>query len=139
MSTTTAGRASRMLSSGMRLWPPARILLSSGCSPRMATASWSDVGSKYSNRAGFIVSLTSTGRASHFRARSSKMQYTERYSAHETSALVLQTRPEETDREGRTVHPTYLELRDVVKRFGRVTAVDRVSFDVKQGEVLTLL
>jgi ABC-type Fe3+/spermidine/putrescine transport system ATPase subunit len=32
-----------------------------------------------------------------------------------------------------------LELRDVVKRFGKVTAVDHVSFDVHQGEVVTLL
>ena len=37
------------------------------------------------------------------------------------------------------MQPTVLELRDVVKRFGRVTAVDRVSFTVQQGEVLTLL
>jgi ABC-type Fe3+/spermidine/putrescine transport system ATPase subunit len=37
------------------------------------------------------------------------------------------------------LQPTVLELRDVVKRFGRVTAVDRVSFNVQQGEVLTLL
>jgi len=36
-------------------------------------------------------------------------------------------------------HPTVLELRDVVKRFGKVTAVDRSSFVVQQGEVLTLL
>jgi len=37
------------------------------------------------------------------------------------------------------LQPVYLELRDVVKRFGRVTAVDHVSFNVRQGEVLTLL
>ncbi len=32
-----------------------------------------------------------------------------------------------------------LEARNVVKRFGRVTAVDGVSFEVEQGAVLTLL
>jgi ABC-type Fe3+/spermidine/putrescine transport system ATPase subunit len=32
-----------------------------------------------------------------------------------------------------------LQVRDVVKRFGRVAAVDGVSFDVAHGEVLTLL
>jgi ABC-type Fe3+/spermidine/putrescine transport system ATPase subunit len=33
----------------------------------------------------------------------------------------------------------FLEVRDLVKRFGRVTAVDHVSFKVAEGEVLTLL
>src|SRR5215216_5149895 len=32
-----------------------------------------------------------------------------------------------------------LDARNLVRRFGRVTAVDRVSFTVQQGEVLTLL
>src|SRR5436853_4089830 len=32
-----------------------------------------------------------------------------------------------------------LELRDVTKRFGEVTAVDRLSFAVRAGEVFTLL
>ncbi len=35
--------------------------------------------------------------------------------------------------------PTVLELREAVKHFGRVTAVDHVSFTVQKGEVLTLL
>src|SRR5690349_5350313 len=33
----------------------------------------------------------------------------------------------------------FLAARSIVKRFGRVTAVDGVSFEVKQGAVLTLL
>jgi putative spermidine/putrescine transport system ATP-binding protein len=33
----------------------------------------------------------------------------------------------------------FLELEDVTKYFGRVTAVDHVSFEVEQGEFLTLL
>jgi ABC-type Fe3+/spermidine/putrescine transport system ATPase subunit len=41
--------------------------------------------------------------------------------------------------EDRASPTAILELRDVVKRFGRVTAVDHVSFEVRQGEVLTLL
>src|SRR6476661_3177323 len=32
-----------------------------------------------------------------------------------------------------------LTIADLVKRFGTVTAVDRVSFDVREGEFLTLL
>jgi ABC-type Fe3+/spermidine/putrescine transport system ATPase subunit len=35
--------------------------------------------------------------------------------------------------------PVALDARSLVKRFGRVTAVDDVSFTVQQGEVLTLL
>jgi len=34
---------------------------------------------------------------------------------------------------------TYLEVRNLVKIFGKVTAVDNVSFKVEQGEVVTLL
>src|SRR5262245_55201309 len=34
---------------------------------------------------------------------------------------------------------TFLEVRNLVKRFGKVTAVDRVSFKVEKGEVVTLL
>jgi ABC-type Fe3+/spermidine/putrescine transport system ATPase subunit len=41
--------------------------------------------------------------------------------------------------DSRALQPTVLKLREVVKRFGRVVAVDHVSFDVQQGEVLTLL
>ena len=32
-----------------------------------------------------------------------------------------------------------LAIADLVKRFGTVTAVDNVSFDVREGEFLTLL
>ena len=39
MSTSTAGRSSRMLSIGTRLWPPASTFASSPCSARSATAS----------------------------------------------------------------------------------------------------
>src|ERR671936_3125747 len=35
--------------------------------------------------------------------------------------------------------PVALDARNLVKRFGRVTAVDDVSFAVQQGEVLSLL
>jgi ABC-type Fe3+/spermidine/putrescine transport system ATPase subunit len=38
-----------------------------------------------------------------------------------------------------SVNPVALDARNLVKRFGRVTAVDNVSFTVEQGEVLTLL
>jgi ABC-type Fe3+/spermidine/putrescine transport system ATPase subunit len=34
---------------------------------------------------------------------------------------------------------TVLEFRDVIKRFGTVTAVDRVSFSIQSGEIFTLL
>jgi ABC-type Fe3+/spermidine/putrescine transport system ATPase subunit len=34
---------------------------------------------------------------------------------------------------------TFLEVRNLVKTFGKVTAVDNVSFKVEQGEVVTLL
>jgi ABC-type Fe3+/spermidine/putrescine transport system ATPase subunit len=34
---------------------------------------------------------------------------------------------------------TVLAVRDLVKRFGQATAVDHISFEVRQGEVLTLL
>jgi ABC-type Fe3+/spermidine/putrescine transport system ATPase subunit len=37
------------------------------------------------------------------------------------------------------VQSTVLAVRDLVKRFGHTTAVDHVSFEVRQGEVLTLL
>jgi ABC-type Fe3+/spermidine/putrescine transport system ATPase subunit len=37
------------------------------------------------------------------------------------------------------VNKTALEVRNLVKRFGSVTAVDDVSFKVEQGEVVTLL
>jgi ABC-type Fe3+/spermidine/putrescine transport system ATPase subunit len=37
------------------------------------------------------------------------------------------------------VQSTVLAVRDLVKRFGHTTAVDHVSFEVQQGEVLTLL
>jgi ABC-type Fe3+/spermidine/putrescine transport system ATPase subunit len=37
------------------------------------------------------------------------------------------------------VESPVLAVRDLVKRFGPTTAVDRVSFEVRQGEVLTLL
>jgi ABC-type Fe3+/spermidine/putrescine transport system ATPase subunit len=42
-------------------------------------------------------------------------------------------------REDAVADAAILELRDVSKRFGAVTAVDRVSFAVKAGEVFTLL
>ena len=35
--------------------------------------------------------------------------------------------------------PVFLEARNLVKRFGRVTAVNSINFRVMQGEVLTLL
>src|SRR5215813_5482967 len=35
--------------------------------------------------------------------------------------------------------PTVLEFRQVVKRFGTVGAVDRVSFSIQSGEIFTLL
>ncbi len=38
-----------------------------------------------------------------------------------------------------TPNPAYVEFRDVVKRYGSVTAVDRVSFSIGQGELVTLL
>ncbi len=41
--------------------------------------------------------------------------------------------------ESRVFQPTVLQLRDVVKRYGHVVAVDRVSIEVYQGEVVTLL
>jgi ABC-type Fe3+/spermidine/putrescine transport system ATPase subunit len=41
--------------------------------------------------------------------------------------------------ESKMLEAPILELRNVVKRFGKVTAVDHVSFQVRQGEVLTLL
>src|SRR5437667_9878917 len=34
---------------------------------------------------------------------------------------------------------TFLEVRNLVKMFGKLTAVDDVSFKVEQGEVVTLL
>src|ERR1700704_6521339 len=34
---------------------------------------------------------------------------------------------------------TFLEVRNIVKIFGKLTAVDDVSFKVEQGEVVTLL
>ena len=34
---------------------------------------------------------------------------------------------------------TFLEVRNLVKIFGKLTAVDNVSFKVEQGEVVTLL
>src|SRR5215831_21031484 len=34
---------------------------------------------------------------------------------------------------------TVLEFRQVVKRFGTVAAVDRVSFSIQSGEIFTLL
>src|SRR5438094_8205736 len=34
---------------------------------------------------------------------------------------------------------TFLEVRNLVKMFGKLTAVDDVSFQVEQGEVVTLL
>jgi iron(III) transport system ATP-binding protein len=34
---------------------------------------------------------------------------------------------------------TVLEFRDVVKRFGTVAAVDKVSFWIQSGEIFTLL
>src|SRR6058998_3178818 len=34
---------------------------------------------------------------------------------------------------------TFLEVRNLVKMFGKLTAVDDVSFTVEQGEVVTLL
>ena len=34
---------------------------------------------------------------------------------------------------------TFLEVKNLVKIFGKVTAVDDVSFKVEQGEVVTLL
>ncbi len=41
--------------------------------------------------------------------------------------------------ESKALQPTVLQAREIVKRFGRVVAVDQVSFEVQQGEVLTLL
>jgi ABC-type Fe3+/spermidine/putrescine transport system ATPase subunit len=37
------------------------------------------------------------------------------------------------------MEPPFLEVRNLSKKFGSVTAADEVSFDVKKGEVLTLL
>src|SRR3954452_17396359 len=48
------GRASRKFIIGTRLWPPARILPSSRCSPRSASTSSSARGAWYSKSAGFI-------------------------------------------------------------------------------------
>src|SRR5205085_11689670 len=53
-STRCAGRASRKLSSGTRLWPPASTLASSPSSASSASASSRVVGAWYSNGGGFI-------------------------------------------------------------------------------------
>ncbi len=37
------------------------------------------------------------------------------------------------------MEPPFLEVMNLSKKFGSVTAADDVSFDVKKGEVLTLL
>ncbi len=37
------------------------------------------------------------------------------------------------------MEPPFLEVRNLTKKFGSVTAADDVSFDIKKGEVLTLL
>src|SRR5438876_199117 len=53
-STRCAGRASRKLSSGTRLWPPASTLASSPSSASSESASSRVVGAWYSNGGGFI-------------------------------------------------------------------------------------
>src|ERR1700722_1336835 len=54
MSMSTAGRASRSASSGIRLWPPASTLASSSCSPSRSIASATVVGASYSTGGSFI-------------------------------------------------------------------------------------
>src|SRR6202035_5561105 len=65
MSMSTAGRASRSASSGIKLWPPASTLASSRCSASKSIASATVVGASYSTGGSFIgAALRSGGNSS---------------------------------------------------------------------------
>src|SRR5580693_9278514 len=61
MSMSTAGRASRSASSGIRLWPPASTLASSTYSASKSTASAVVVGASYSTGGSFIGAALRSG------------------------------------------------------------------------------
>src|SRR2546426_8929063 len=65
MSTSASGWVSRKLSSGIRLWPPARTLARSPWSARIVSASSSARGAKYSNRGGFMARSWQTSVSRH--------------------------------------------------------------------------
>src|SRR5262245_4703581 len=61
MSMSTAGRASRSASSGIKLWPPASTLASSWYSASRSTASATVVGASYSTGGSFIGAALRSG------------------------------------------------------------------------------
>ena len=41
--------------------------------------------------------------------------------------------------DGRMIGPTVLEVRDITLKFGGVTAIENISFDIREGEVRAII